>query len=289
MTCDWLRTVTRVAGHVAPPISVATPTTVSCLGCSGWWVCFGITWDYPRSVEVLLLTWAHVLIILWCCLTVLCFVLLWTCLTARDYLTVLPFRLSRTAHESRGNCGQICTFTVYISCSVMASGDDRNSQPAGDRSGQIFWCEMHPLWDPPKTYVDLTSLGGVVSLRAFDDQATLVRVLPGDYPNIVRVLVPDECAEPRGFHDLLLEDLSSMEACHVRPASAADLTKLRQQWSSTLLTRMTKCQVDMESLHWDCKRKFGNSSPGDCPHCDHYVNTSLSRHIMTSRPSCICL
>ena len=39
-------------------------------------------------------TGGHVLLILvWCCLTELCFCLLWTCRTARDCLTVLPCRL----------------------------------------------------------------------------------------------------------------------------------------------------------------------------------------------------
>ena len=135
---------------------------------------------------------------------------------------------------------QSCTFTVYISCSVMASGDDRNSQSAGDQNSQTFWCEMRLSWDPPKTFVDLTSPGvavldttvgpDVIGLHAFDDEAALVRMLPRDIPNIVRVLVPDDRAEPRGFHDLLLEDLSSMEACHVR---VADLTKLKQQCLAT--------------------------------------------------------
>ena len=72
----------------------------------------------------------------------------------------------------------------------MASGDVRNSQPAGDRSGKTFRCEMCTSWDPPKTYMDLTSPGvvvldntvvpDVVGLHAYDDKAPLVRVLPGD-------------------------------------------------------------------------------------------------------------
>ena len=133
---------------------------------------------------------------------------------------MLPCRLSQTAQDFRGNRGQICTFIVYISYGVMASVDDRNSELAGDRSGETFWCEMCTSWDPPKTYVNLASPGvvildttivpDVVGLHAFDDQATLVRVFPDDFPNIVRVLVPDHSAESRGFHDLLLEDLSRL-------------------------------------------------------------------------------
>ena len=40
------------------------------------------------------------------------------------------------------------------------------------------------------------------------------------------------------------------KACHVRPVSAADLPRLKQQWLSSLLTDMTRHQVDMESLYY---------------------------------------
>ena len=100
---------------VAPPISVATHTAVTCLGCSDWWMCLWITCASRRSVEVFLLTWAHVLLtLLWCCLTNLWFSWLWTCLTARDCLTVLPCRLSQPNQDYRRNCSLSCTFTVYI-------------------------------------------------------------------------------------------------------------------------------------------------------------------------------
>ena len=42
----------------------------------------------------------------------------------------------------------------------------------------------------------------MVGLHVYDDKAARVRVLPGDFLNIVRVLVPDDRAAPRGFHDL---------------------------------------------------------------------------------------
>ena len=63
----------------------------------------------------------------------------------------------------------------------MTSGDDLNSWPAGDRSDITFRCDMHVSWDPPKTYVDLTSHGvvfldttvvpNVLGLRAFEEVA----------------------------------------------------------------------------------------------------------------------
>ena len=100
----------------------------------------------------------------------------------------------------------------------------------------------------------------------------LVRVLPGTSPNVVRVLVPDDRAALRGFHALLIEDLS---------ATKVSCTVLRQHWPPSLLSVMTKRQVDMEAQCRECKRQFGNLRPGKCPHCGTYINTSLSRHVMS--------
>ena len=94
------------------------------------------------------------------------------------------------------------------------------------------------LTSPGAVVLDTTVVPDVVGLHAFDDKAALVQVLPSDFPNIGQVLVPDDRAAPHGFHDLLIDNLSSTEA-HVRPASAADLTKLKQQWPSSRLTGMT--------------------------------------------------
>ena len=98
--------------------------------------------------------------------------------------------------------------------------------------------------------LDTTVIQDVLGLRAFNEDAALVRVLPSASPNIVRVLVPDDWAEPRVFHDLLIEDMSDTM---VRPSSAADLTELRQHWPPSLLSAMTKCQVDMEAQRRECK------------------------------------
>ena len=275
VTRDW-----QEAWLVAPPISVEAQTAVSCLGCSGWVMCLWITCAYQRSVEVLLLTWSHVLLILlWCCLTDLCFCLLWTCQTARDCLTVLPCRIFDITVP--GFVLSRYTFCAVWWC-LATSG-----QPAGDRSGVTFQCDIRTSWNPSKTYIDLNSPGVVVldttivpdmfGLHDFNDEVVLVWVLTGASPNIVRVLVPDDRTEPRAFHDLLIEDLS---ATKVWSASAGDLTVLRQHRSPSLLSGMTKIQVDMESLHRDCKRKFGSGRPGDCPHCGMHINTSLSRHVM---------
>ena len=84
-------------------------------------------------------------------------------------------------------------------------------------------------WD---SHVDLNTLGvvnldativpDVISLQAFDDREPVVRVLPGEFPNTVRVLVPDVAASPVGFQDVLIENLSNTPDYHARLVAAQD-------------------------------------------------------------------
>ena len=72
MTYDWLRPVTREAWLVAPPISVEAHTAVCCFGCGGLVMCTLIICANRRSVDVLLLTWTHVLLIILFCVSACC-------------------------------------------------------------------------------------------------------------------------------------------------------------------------------------------------------------------------
>ena len=62
-----LRPLTREAWLVAPPISMEAHAAVCCFGCGGWVMCTLIICTNRRSVDVLLLTWTHVLLIILCC------------------------------------------------------------------------------------------------------------------------------------------------------------------------------------------------------------------------------
>ena len=42
---------------------------------------------------------------------------------------------------------------------------------------------------------------------AFDSREPVTSMLPGQFGNLVRVLVPDAAATPMDFHDIILEDL----------------------------------------------------------------------------------
>ena len=109
-------------------------------------------------------------------------------LLVADCLTVLPCLLDQSTRDFQHNYSRICTITVYISRSVMASGDDHRGQPAGDRNEVTFQCEIRTSWNHPKTYVDLNSPDVVVldttvdpdvlGLHAFNEEAALVGSCP---------------------------------------------------------------------------------------------------------------
>ena len=232
-TCGlwWALTCDVGVWRVAPPISVAAHNAATWLGCSGCWWRLWTTW----LVLVLLLTWTHMLLILlWCCLN--------KCVSACGVLVRLRgiiwlyyrvglvgrLRIINRITVPRHTLS-LCTFIF-----IMTSADDWSSRAVDDR-----YC-MHTLWDPSvNTCDDITWPGvvvlettivpDVVGLHAFDDRAPVFRVLPGDFGNTVRVLVPDARAEPREFHDILIENLSGMKPCHIRPASKGELTALRRR------------------------------------------------------------
>ena len=55
--------------------------------------------------------------------------------------------------------------------------------------------------------MDTSIVPDVFGLRAFDPRESISRMLPGQFPSALRVLVPDAAASPLNFHDIVLEDL----------------------------------------------------------------------------------
>ena len=155
----------------------------------------------------------------------------------------------------------VLLLVVYIACGTMASGDTRDSRPENDCSGVHFRDKLQTSWNAPMSFVDLESpcvvkldtlvVPDVLGLKAFYDDAEPVQVLPGRADNVVRVLGPDARAEPRGFHDISLEDLTT----EFGPAVlTADLCELRRLWPLSLLSAMSKRQTVLESQLRECKR-----------------------------------
>ena len=220
------------------------------------------------SFGVLILACSHVLaFLLWCGLRVFSISLF--CPT--DRFGSLVF-LCRMSGDLIADCTMDCS---YGGCPLKAAFDDT-------------FC-MRPSHDINQdTVVDLSTLGvvdmdaslmlDVFGLLAFDSQEPVVWVLPGEFGNSIRVLVPDATAMTTGFHDVLLENLANTPDHRARSISPADITSLKRWWPSTLFMDMHKWQADMECRN--CKREFdcefGGGRAGACPHCGVYVSSNLS-------------
>ena len=84
--------------------------------------------------------------------------------------------------------------------------------------------------------VDLLTLGvvdldtsispDVFGIRAFDSREPVVLMLPGDFRNLVCVLVRDATAGPMGFHYIILEHLAGTPDYHARQIVPSDVTAL---------------------------------------------------------------
>ena len=132
--------------------------------------------------------------------------------------------------------------------------------------------------------LDTAIVPNVFGLRAFDPREPVARMLPGDFGNSVRVLVPDATTQPMGFHDSILEDVVGTQDDRARRIVPSDVTSLRRWWTAVLFETMHKRQADMEYLHRACRQRFdsefGGRRTGTCPYCGVYILSNLSRHVM---------
>ena len=159
---------------------------------------------------------------------------------------------------------------------------------------QAAFDDTYGMQSSNDTHVDskvgLDTLGvvdlDVFGLRAFDFREPVVWVLPGDFSNMVRVLVPDATATLVGFHDVMIENISSTPDYRTRMVSTRDITSLRRCWPSSLFMDMHRRQAEMETLRRACKREFdsefGGGRAGTCPHCGTHVFSNMS-HLLWLR------
>ena len=155
--------------------------------------------------------WAHVFIfILWCDLLVLCFYVSWTCPTAQICLTVLLCQASRMTlyHFTDYTFG-----IMYAEWLIPMAFDNRYSmKPQMMCAETRKWTLLRRGLCPWTLQSSWTSLGSMPLIPGFRWSG-----LSGDSSNMVRVLVPDENAEPVGFHNVLVENLSNTPDYHVKP------------------------------------------------------------------------
>ena len=161
-----------------------------------------IVYTRQGSVAVLQVTGSLLLL---CCLIVVCFLLCSKNLTATK---LLPGSLSQPVH-SVGH--RRCTVSVYLTSGAMASGDVGGSRPELTIGGQL----------------DTSVVPDVLGLRALYEDVKPTRVLPGRAHNSFRVLIPDTRAQPQGFHDVTLVDMTNVSGPAV---STADMSHLQRQW-----------------------------------------------------------
>ena len=55
--------------------------------------------------------------------------------------------------------------------------------------------------------LDTSIVPDVFGLRVFDSREPISRMLPGQFPNELRVLIPDAGATPVDFHDIVMLEL----------------------------------------------------------------------------------
>ena len=80
----------------------------------------------------------------------------------------------------------------------------------------------------------------------------------------------------RGFHDVTLVDMIGEAG---PTSSMAEMSNLRLQWPTSVLTGMTQRQADLEALRQKCKSRFHNSQAWSCMYCGRSIIHDMARHV----------
>ena len=113
--------------------------------------------------------------------------------------------------------------------------------------------------------LDTSIVPDIFGLRALDSREPISRILPGQFPNELRVLIPDAGAAPVAFHDIVMMDLGATPEWTTRRIVPSEVTALRRRWPKILFATMHKRQIDMENLRRFCKDRTERAFY--CPQC----------------------
>ena len=91
--------------------------------------------------------------------------------------------------------------------------------------------------------LDLAIVPNIFNLWTFNSAKPITWMLPEQFPNELRVLIPDQGIAPEGFHDIVISDLSATPGWR----SPGDVTSLRRHWLRILFHTMHKRQEEMET------------------------------------------
>ena len=119
--------------------------------------------------------------------------------------------------------------------------------------------------------LDLSLSPDVLGLKAFNNSLPITRMLPGSSPCELRLLLPDSNIGTDGFHDVIIENLSTSSMWRSRHVSPSDMTSLRRRWPKAVFKTTQRRGKEMEHLRRQaCRRPewaFRHKEPGFCPMC----------------------
>ena len=115
----------------------------------------------------------------------------------------------------------------------------------------------------------------VMSLRAIQPRAAIVKVMSVPDSRCVRVVIPDDHVS-LGFHEILIHNLQDEELPFV---AVSELSCLRLDWPKTLFTFMSRYQFDPDQMRKECRERYGSTQSGACTTCGKHIQQNLGRHV----------
>ena len=89
-----------------------------------------------------------------------------------------------------------------------------------------------------------------------------------------------------GFHDVLVDNLSTSPSWRSSHISPVDVTALRRRWPKTMFKTMQRRAKEVERLRRGARhrpdRSFQHSAPGFCPICEVKIESALDVHMLNS-------
>ena len=146
-----------------------------------------------------------------------------------------------------------------------------SSRGGGGRAGAGVTLDSAGLYDLDTRYIP-----DVLGLRARQLEAQVMKVMSRKDNRCVLVLTPDENVGHQGFHDVLLHDMTDADALCV---AVSDLSALCQDWPAVVISGMTRHQLELEQMGYDCKKRYRGIQIGLCTFCGKVIRLDLARHV----------
>ena len=111
---------------------------------------------------------------------------------------------------------------------------------------------------------------------------------PGSSPCELWLTLPDSKIGMDGFHDVLIDNLSTSPACRTSHISPADVTSLRRRWPKAVFRTMQKHGKEVERLRRFARRRpereFRQSMSRFCPICQVEIESASGSGTIVALP-----